>query len=150
MNKHFSFGKYEVSIPKLKDNLLSVRNSKSKNSAMTTTLISAPVRELLLDYKDHQKFSISSYNKLHGTDREIVERLLKMSGMDEELGIRITDDELDRLVQDYEQVREKIMSGNDDPALKNQLKRYVIELVKRGKLPLRTSFNMLLELLLLE
>lgn len=151
MIRHFPFGKYEISIPKLKDNLLSVRNHKSKNSTpFSTTLVTPAVRDLLLDYKDHNKFNMSSFNKLKGTDREVVERLLKVSGMDDELGVRITDDELDKLIRDYEQVRSLIMEGKDDPAQKKQLKRLVLELVKRGKLPLRTSYNMLLELLLLE
>lgn len=148
--KHFSFGKYEISVQRLQENVLSVRNSKSKNSAMPSRVISSTVRNILLDFKDHGKFPMSMYNKLEGTDKEVMDSLLQQSEMAEQLGIRIVDETMADLVKQYEQTRKKIMDGSEDPTVKKQLKRTVLQLVKNGKLPLKVSYSMLLELIVLE
>lgn len=145
MSRHFQFGKYEISTKRLQENILSVRNSK-KNNAMPSQVISPTIRDMLLDFKDHGKFPMSVYHKLEGGDRELMERLLKQSGLADELGIRILDEEMGKLIQQYEEVRKKIMDGTDDPEVVKQLKRSVLALVRHGKLPLKVSYAMLLEL----
>ena len=148
-NKHFSFGKYEISIFRLKDNILSVRTEK-KNSAMPSLVISDVVRDLLLDYKDHGKFNVSIYNKLNGNNKDIMDRLLKQSGMDDVVGIRITNEEMSNLLNRYELLRGSILTGNTSTEVRKELKYVVLKLVKMGKLPLKKSYDLLLELTLLE
>lgn len=148
-SKHLSFGKYEISIPRLKENILSVRTNK-KNSAMPPIIITDTVRDLLLDYRDHEKFNITNYNKLQPHNKEVMDRLLKQSGMDDVLGIRISHEEMGHLLERYELLKGAVLGGNDSIEVRKELKQVVLKLVKLGKLPLKQSHTLLLELALLE
>lgn len=145
---HFLFGKYRVSIRRLKDNVLSL--STENKSPVSSTLITDPLKDLFLDYKDHQKFSISTYNKLKPDERKIIDPILKQSGMDEKLGLRIKDDDLGELIERYELLRGQVLAGNDAVEVRKELKHVVLQLVRKGKLPLKKSYDLLLELALLD
>lgn len=145
---HFEFGKYRVNIPKLKENVLSI--STLKKSHVKTNLVGDKVKDILLDYKDHGKFNISLYNELEKEQKLILDQLLKQSGMDDHLGIRIKDDELPRLIDRYELLRGQVLSGNDALEIRKELRNVVLRLVKLNKLPMKQSYELLLELCLLE
>ena len=147
--KHFSFGKYHISIARLKDNVLSVRTEK-KNYPMSSVVITNDVRDLLLDYKDHGKFNLSLYNKLVGNNKTIMDKLLKSSGMDDHLHIRINNDDMNQLLERYDLLRGGILAGNDSVEVRKELKNIVLQLVKMGKLPFKKSYDLLLELALLD
>lgn len=149
--RHLSFGRYEISIRRLKENVLSIRFKENKHTgAQPSQLIGDEVRDILLDYKDHNKFSMASYNKLKGEDKRIMDQLLQKSGMDDQLGVRITDDDFANLIHQYEEARDKVMNGDDTPATRKALKVATLQLVRKNKLPMRMSYNMLLELALLD
>ena len=145
---HFEFGKYRINIPKLKENVLSI--STLKKSHVKTNLVGDKVKDILLDYKDHGKFNISLYNELEKEQKLILDQLLKQSGMDDHLGIRIKDDELPRLIDRYELLRGQVLSGNDAMEIRKELRNVVLRLVKLNKLPMKQSYELLLELCLLE
>lgn len=145
---HFEFGKYRINIPKLKENVLII--STLKKSHVKTHLVGDKVKEILLDYKDHGKFNISLYNELEKEQKLILDQLLKQSGMDDTLGIRIKEEELPRLIDRYELLRGQVNAGNDALEVRRELKRVVLRLVQLGKLPPKKSHELLLELLLLE
>lgn len=145
---HFEFGKYRINIPKLKENVLSI--STLKKSHVKTNLVGDKVKDILLDYKDHGKFNISLYNELEKEQKLILDQLLKQSGMDDHLGIRIKDDELPRLIDRYELLRGQVLSGNDALEIRKELRNVVLRLVKLNKLPMKQSYELLLELCLLE
>lgn len=145
---HFLFGKYRVSIRRLKDNVLSL--TTENKSPVSSTLITDSLKELFLDYKDHQKFSISTYNKLKPEERKIIDPILKQSGMDEKLGLRIKDEDLGELIERYELLRGQVLAGNDAVEVRKELKHVVLQLVRKGKLPLKKSYDLLLELALLD
>lgn len=145
---HFEFGKYRVNIPKLKENVLSI--STLKKSHVKTNLVGDKVKDILLDYKDHGKFNISLYNELEKEQKLILDQLLKQSGMDDHLGIRIKDEELPRLIDRYELLRGQVLSGNDAMEVRKELRNVVLRLVKLNKLPMKQSYELLLELCLLE
>ena len=145
---HFEFGKYRVNIPKLKENVLSI--STLKKSHVKTNLVGDKVKDILLDYKDHGKFNISLYNELEKEQKLILDQLLKQSGMDDHLGIRIKDEELPRLIDRYELLRGQVLSGNDAMEVRKELRNVVLRLVKLNKLPMKQSYELLLELALLE
>lgn len=145
---HFEFGKYRVNIPKLKENVLSI--STLKKSHVKTNLVGDKVKDILLDYKDHGKFNISLYNELEKEQKLILDQLLKQSGMDDHLGIRIKDEELPRLIDRYELLRGQVLSGNDAMEVRKELRNVVLRLVKLNKLPMKQSYELLLELMVLE
>lgn len=145
---HFEFGKYRINIPKLKENVLII--STLKKSHVKTHLVGDKVKEILLDYKDHGKFNISLYNELEKEQKLILDQLLKQSGMDDTLGIRIKEEELPRLIDRYELLRGQVLSGNDALEIRKELRNVVLRLVKLNKLPLKQSYELLLELCLLE
>jgi hypothetical protein len=148
MATHFDFGKYRISIQKLKQNILSV--STQKKSHVLTHLINDGVKTILLDYKDHGKFNISAYNELEKNWKTLLDHLLKQSGMDDTLGIRIKEEQLPQLIDRYELLRGQILAGNDNTEVRKELRNVVLQLVKLNKLPLKQSYELLLELMLLE
>ena len=148
METHFLFGKYRVSVRRLKENILSLTTEKKKS--VSSTLITDALKDLLFDYREHNKFNISAYNKLKTEERKIIDPILKQSGMDERLGLRINDHDLGELIEKYELLRGQILAGNDAMEIRKDLKRVVLQLVKKGKLPLKKSYDLLLELCLLD
>lgn len=147
--KHFQFGKYRISVRKLKENILSTSTEK-KSQALKPIMITGKVRDLLLDYRDHTKFNMTSYNNLNPDEKIIIDQLLKASGMDDHLGIRLTDKDMDELIQRYELLRGQVLAGNDATEIRKELRNVVLQLVRLNKLPLRQSHELLVELLLLD
>jgi hypothetical protein len=145
---HFQFGKYRINVAKLKSNILSVSSDKKKH--VWTTIIGEKVQTLLLDYKDHNKFNITAYNELSKEQKEIINLLLYKSGMDDTLGIRIKEEELPKLIDRYELLRGQILAGQDSLEVRKELRNVVLKLVKLNKLPLKQSYDLLLELTLLD
>lgn len=145
---HFEFGKYRINITKLKQNVLSV--STQKKSHVMSHVIGDDFKNLLLDYKDHKKFNITSYHELSVPQKNIFNLLLQQSGMDDILGIRIKDEEMPKLIDRYEILRGQVNAGNDALEVRRELKRVVLRLVQLGKLPAKKSYELLLELALLE
>lgn len=145
----FEFGKYKISTPRLKQNVLSV-STNNKKQAMRSQIITDTVKNLLLDYRDHNKFNINVYNKLNKNEKLIVDLLLKKSGMDDTLGIRITNEDADRLIDRYELLRGEVIAGNDSLEVRKELRKIVLDLVRLGSLPLRQSYELLLELCILD
>lgn len=146
---HFDFGKYRISIAKLKQNLLSVSRPSNKSHVMTH-LIGDELKNLLLDYKDHQKFNVSAYHELNPDQKLIFNLLLQQSGMDDTLGIRVKVEELPKLIDRYELLRGQVLAGNDSLEVRKELRNVVLKLVKLNKLPQKQSFDLLLELALLD
>ena len=70
--------------------------------------------------------------------------------MDERLGLRINDHDMGELIERYELLRGQVIAGNDAVEVRKELKRVVLQLVKKGKLPPKKSFDLLLELALLD
>lgn len=145
---HFTFGKYRISVRRLKENVLSI--TTEKKSPVSSHLITDAVKTILLDYKDTGKFNVDAYLKLQGDDKKILNDLLIKSEMDDQLGIRIRDDELSDLIDRYELLRGQILAGNDAVEVRKELKHVVLRLVRLGKLPVKKSHNLLLELALLD
>lgn len=146
---HFAFGKHRVSNRQLKKNILSVSTGAGK-SQVSSRLITDAVKTILLDFRDNGKFNCDAYLKLKGDDKKVLDDLLVKSNMDDQLGIRIRDDELNELVDRYELLRGQVLAGNDATEIRKELKYVVLKLVRLGKLPLRRSHDLLLELALLE
>lgn len=148
---HFKFGKFEVSIPRLKQNILTLRTErKSSSTGIKTQLISNEFKDILLDYRDTGKFNVNGYQKLPDHDKKLFNDLLQKTGMDDTLGIRIRDDEMIKLIDRYELLSGQVQAGNDSLELRKELKQVVLKLVKLGRLPLKQSYELLLELCLLE
>lgn len=145
---HFDFGIYRINLNKLKTNILSV--STQKKSHVLSVVVGTKLRDILLDHHYHRKFNLTDYNNLEKDQKIIMNDLLKRSGMDDRLGIRITNDELDKMMDRYNLVKGEIMAGNDARELRTELKHLVIRLVKLGFLPPKKSNDLLMELLLLE
>lgn len=146
---HFAFGKHRISIRQLKRNILSVTTAEGK-SQVSSRLITDAVKTILLDFRDNGKFNCDAYLKLKGDDKKILDDLLVKSNMDDQLGIRVRDDELGELVDRYELLRGQILAGNDAIEVRKELRAVVLKLVRLGKLPIKKSHELLLELALLE
>ena len=145
-NRHFDFGSLQVSIPQLKKNILSTRRGKHY---VSSHLIGDDLKEMMLDYRDHGKFDVSRYGQLKGDDKNIINDVLKNSKMEDVLKIRIRDDELSHLIKRYDVLKGEILAGNDSKELLAELKDTVLKLVRLGKLPLKQSYQLLLELVAL-
>jgi len=145
---HFEFGKYRISIAKLKQNILSI--STTNKSHVLCQLIGDGIKNILLDYKDHQKFNINAYQDLGKDQKLIFNMLLQKTGMDDMLGIRIKEEELPKLIDRYELLRGQILAGNDSIEVRKEIRNVVLKLVKLNKLPMRQSYDLLLELALIE
>ena len=145
---HFQFGKYYISIPRLKKNILSVRTENK--STILSSMITDEVKHLLLDFKDTGKFGIGKYSNFKNNNKEIMDRLLKSSGMDDRLSIRIENTDLNELLERYELLRGGVLQGNDSAEVRKELKHVVLKLVQLGKLPMKQSHQLLLELALIE
>lgn len=145
---HFTFGKYRISVRRLKENILSI--TTEKKSPVSSTIVTDAIKNILLDFRDLGKFNINTYSNLKGNEKQILDHLLKSSGMDDVIGIRIRDDELSDLIDRYELLRGQILAGNDATEVRKELKHVVLRLVRLGKLPVKKSHDLLLELALLE
>jgi serine/threonine protein kinase len=59
---HIPFGLLEISVPRLKQNILSTRRSKKYGPSL---LINDHIKNLLLDFRDYNRFDINKYNELN-------------------------------------------------------------------------------------
>lgn len=150
-SRHFEFGTHRINIAKLKQNVLSLsRLVEGKSVHVMTELVGDDLRNLLLDYKDYKKFDISRFNELKPDQKLISNLLLKKTGMDDRIGIRISNEELTGLIERYELLRGEILAGQDSIEVRKELRHVVLKLVRMGCLPKSKSFDLLLELALLE
>jgi len=142
-NRYFEFGDVLVSIPQLKKNILSVRRGKTY---LCSHLIGDDLKNMMLDYRDHKKFDFGRYSQLTGNDKVVINEILRTSKMDDELKIRISDDDMGKLIKRFDILKGEVQAGNDSKELLTELKQVVLKLVKLGKLPLKQSFHLMLEL----
>jgi hypothetical protein len=136
-------GKFTIDMQKLRRNILSVTYSSCRASipSLKVEHISNDVKNIITDIVE-EKYNANLFNKMKQDDQRLVStfvRTLKIPNIDME--------SFDKAYQlHYEILLGEINSGNNNPALKKELKEYILRAITEGIIPKSQGYNKLFEL----
>ena len=146
---HIHSGKYYLDLKRLSENTLVVKYTTSNATLPLLPIqrISNAVKVLLEDITRNQ-FHRAKYDELGGNDKRLVKRIVKATKLDIDLGGgkggRDKDDE--EFQKQYDIVLGEYNSGNTSPAIKEKLKRFVVEAMNDGLVPKQQALYLLYQL----
>jgi hypothetical protein len=141
--KSLNNGKFTLDMDKLKRNVLSVTYSSCRAviPSLKKEHVSNDVKNMIIDIVD-DKYNANLFNKMKQDDQRIVSnfvRVLKIPDIDMS--------EFDAGYQlHYEVLLGEINSGNNNPALKRELKEYILRAITEGLIPRGQGLTKLFEL----
>jgi hypothetical protein len=141
--KSLNNGKFTLDMDKLKRNILSVTYASCRAviPSLKKEHVSNDVKDMITDIVD-DKYNVNLFNKMKQDDQRIVSnfvRVLKIPDID------MT--EFDEGYQlHYEVLLGEINSGNNNPALKRELKEYILRAITEGLIPKSQGLTKLFEL----
>jgi hypothetical protein len=141
--KSLNDGKFTLDLDKLKRNILSVTYSSCRAviPSLKKEHISNDVKNMITDIVEG-KYNASFFNKMKQDDQRIVSnfvRVLKIPDIDMS--------EFDEAYQlHYEVLLGEINSGNNNPALKRELKEYILRAITENLIPKSQGLTKLFEL----
>ena len=133
--------KFYVDLKKLKNNILSIKYSSTKNYKLSPIAISEATKDVINDIIKHE-FNKRIYDKLNHDEQKIIIRFVNIMDYD----INIKDDGLEKLYNDFEIMRGEYMAGNDSIIVKKQLRSMIMDLMNRKRIPQFKAFQMMFEL----
>jgi len=142
--RHLVNGKY-IELNKLRDNILSVKYQRNDTyvSSLKSQKISKDVKDIIDDIIA-SKYNVRIFDKLSPDDKRLVKRLVKTLDIEDIIPTNNSNDE--EFQKQFDILRGELMSGNTNPQIKTQLKKYVIEALNSGLMPLRECHLLLYQL----
>jgi hypothetical protein len=141
--KGLNNGKFTLDMDKLKRNILSVTYSSCRAviPSLKKEHVSNDVKNMILDIVNDQ-YNANLFNKMNQDDQRIISnfvRVLKIPDIDMS--------EFDAGYQlHYEVLLGEINSGNNNPAIKRELKEYILRAITEGLIPKSQGLTKLFEL----
>ena len=139
------FGNFRINLTNLIKNILTVQYAYNKHNVnqIPSTMISEDLKNIILDILDSDKFSETVIKYLSKDEKKLLFKLLKYSGLYENLNIKTLffDDKED--LNRFEIVKGEIIAGNDNDNLKKELRRYIFDFMKEGRIPKNEAQNLL-------
>ena len=141
-NKKIINGKY-LDMNKFKNNILCVRYVSTGGyiPQLKSQMISQATREVIEDILG-DKFDERLYKKLTADERRIIKRFVKVFNIQ----VNVKDDDDVEFNKQFEILRGEFLAGNDNPEIKDKLKKYVVEAVAEGKIPRHQGYSLLFQL----
>lgn len=120
--RYSSFGKYIINHYQLNNNKLIIKcKTLSPVPQLKQTVISDDLKRLLIDLLDTSELNIDLQKKIEIKEVELLELLLKLSGLQSKLQYKRYKRSIDDYVNRFEVLRGGLLAGNESPELKAEL-----------------------------
>jgi hypothetical protein len=136
-------GKFVIDMEKLRKNVLSVSYSSCRAilPSLKKENVSNDVKNIIKDIVEG-KYNANLFNKMKQDDQRIVSTFVRT--------LKIPDIDMTEFNEAYQNHYEilvgEINSGNSNPALKRELKEYILRAIQEGLVPKSQGYNKLFEL----
>jgi len=146
--KYIEFGKYCLSIPDLNNEILRVKYQKTMVDVPNFKKnISINFVDFIENFIDTQKINERQLEKLNKEEQKLFKRLITKSGLDVKYKVKDYKDENDIKEEDrFNLVKGQYMAGNDNPRVKEELKKFIIKFMMEGKINKKEGQDILFQL----
>jgi hypothetical protein len=141
--KSLNNGKFTLDMDKLKRNILSVTYSSCRAviPSLKKEHVSNDVKNMIIDIVD-DKYNANLFNKMKQDDQRIVSNFVRV--------LKIPDIDMSEFDQGYQLHYEVLLgqvnSGQNNPAIKRELKEYILRAITEGLIPKSQGLTKLFEL----
>jgi hypothetical protein len=135
--------KFMVNLKKLRSNILEVKYTTSGNvhTKVPVQKITSESREMITDILNGA-FNKRLFEKMDRDDKRVIKNFVRRCHID----VDVTDSDDDDFEKEFQILKGEYLSGNDNPKLKKDLKRYVIVGINENRLPRNQGMLLLYEL----
>jgi len=146
--KYIEFGKYCLSIPDLNNEILRVKYQKTMVDVPNFKKnISNDFVDFIENFIDTQKINDRQLEKLSKEEQKLFKRLINKSGLDVKYKVKDYKDESDVKEEDrFNLVKGQYMAGNDNPRVKEELRKFIIKFMMEGKINKKEGQDILFQL----
>ena len=146
--KYIEFGKYCISIPHLNNDILRVKYKKTMVDVPNfKNKISTDFVDFLENFIDTQKINDRQLEKLSKEEQKIFKKLINKSGLDVKYKVKYYKDEIDKQEEDrFNLVKGQYIAGNDNPKVKDELRKFIIKFMMEGKITKKEGQEILFQL----
>jgi hypothetical protein len=146
--KYIEFGKYCLSIPDLNNEILRVKYQKTMVDVPNFKKnISVEFVDFIENFIDTQKINDRQLEKLSKEEQKLFKRLINKSGLDVKYKVKDYKDENDVKEEDrFNLVKGQYMAGNDNPRVKEELRKFIIKFMMEGKINKKEGQDILFQL----
>lgn len=146
--KYIEFGKYCLSIPDLNNEILRVKYQKTMVDVPNFKKnISNDFVDFIENFIDTQKINDRQLEKLSKEEQKLFKRLINKSGLDVKYKVKDYKDENDVKEEDrFNLVKGQYMAGNDNPRVKEELRKFIIKFMMEGKINKKEGQDILFQL----
>lgn len=146
--KYIEFGKYCLSIPHLNNGILKVKYQKTMVDVPNLkNNISVDFIDFIENFIDTQKINDRQLEKLSKEEQKLFKKLINKSGLDVKYKVKDYKDENDVKEEDrFNLVKGQYMAGNDNPRIKEELRKFIIKFMMEGKINKKEGQDILFQL----
>lgn len=146
--KYIEFGKYCISISHLNNEVLRVKYKTTMVDVPNfNKKISSDFVDFIENFIDTQKINDRQLEKLNKEEQKIFKILITKSGLDVKYKIKDYKDENDKKEEDrFNLVKGQYIAGNDNPRVKDELKKFIIKFMMEGKINKKEGQEILFQL----
>ena len=146
--KYIEFGKFCLSLPHLNNDILKVKYCSTmadvpnfKNS------ISKDFVDFIENFIDTKKINERQFEKLPKEEQKIFKNLINKSGLNAKYKVNEVKDENEKKEEDrFNLVKGQYIAGNDNPKVKDELRRFIIKFMMEGKINKKEGQEILFQL----
>lgn len=149
--RYSQFGRYYIHIPSLKNSILNVKyKSLAVVDGFPRTLISESLKIFLLDLVESGKINFSLYSKLSKEDQDLFHSLARKAEVDDALELTSMNTETEtKRMDEFLLLKSEVLSGNNNVDVLRQLKKYILEFMKEGRMRRNDGLELLSEIAIL-
>ena len=140
--RHYVNGKY-IDLAKLSKNILCIKyeTNNTQLPSIKPISISNDVKEVLEDLvKD--KYDKRLFDKLKSHEKRIIQQVVQALKID----VSVHSKEDDDFHRNFEILKGELASGNDNPKVRAELKKYIVEGMHSNQIPMRECHLLLYQL----
>jgi hypothetical protein len=142
--RHYINGKY-IDLEKLGANILSIKygHNDTPLPSVKSQSINNDVKEVVEDLI-RDKYDKRLFDKLQPSDKRIIQKIVKVLKLD----LPVASKEDEDFIRDFEILKGELLNGNDNPTVRKQMKKYIVEAMNNNLIPLRECHLLLFQLAL--
>jgi hypothetical protein len=147
--KYREFGKYVISMPHLNQSVLKMKYKKSLTEipSYRQIKISEDFVDFIENLLDTQKVNEKMLNKLPSEEKRLFAKLINQSGLFGKYKVRIQKSDQEKAEEDrFNLVKGIFVAGNDNPKVKEELRRFIVKFVMEGRIPKAEGNDLLFQL----
>ena len=127
----------------MKNNIVSIKYDRNDCYVPTFRVqtVSKDVKELIEDII-HDKYNKKLFDRLNVDERRTVRKIVRALKLD----LPVDNEEDEKFQKNFEILKGEFLSGNSNPKMKDELKKYVVTAMSEGQIPRHEAYMLLFQL----